>query len=146
MCRARRTTGHGWPSFGEYVVEHHAGDLGRVLHHEMQPGNGTLPRRKGEDVDTIERDASRCHRVAGLAHHDAGQRALAGAVRAHHCVDLARADDEVDPLEDLAVADGGVEVPDLEGAHELTPSLVSAFWSASSRSSTTIDPSTTDAR
>ena len=74
---------------GEHVVERHAGHLGRVLHHEVQAGDGPLPRRQGQHVDAVEGDDPPMHLVAGLAHDDAGQRGLAGAVRAHHGVHLA---------------------------------------------------------
>src|SRR5690606_37131365 len=54
--------------------------------------------------------------VVLLAGEDAGQRGLARAVRTHDGVDLARLDLEVEPLENLVVFDGGVEVGDLEHA------------------------------
>ena len=52
----------------QHVVERHAGHLGRVLHHEVQPGRGALPRRQGEHVDAVEGDRAAEHLVAGLAH------------------------------------------------------------------------------
>src|SRR6056297_686883 len=107
--------------FGEHVVEHHAGHLGGILHHQMQAGRGAFPRRHGQDVDTVEGDRAPEHVVAGLAHHHAGQRALAGAVGAHHGMDLARRHREVDALQDLLVADGGAQAADLERAHEVSP-------------------------
>ena len=52
-----------------------------------------------------------------MAHERVGEGGLAGAVGAHDGVDLALADREVDPLEDLVLRGGGggdVQVADLE--------------------------------
>ncbi len=112
----------------EHVVEHHARHFGGVLHHEVQAGGGPLPGRQGEDVDSVERDRSLDHLVAGLAHDDGRQRALAGPVGAHHGVHLAGVDGEVDPAQDLLATDGGTQALDLECAHD------ASSWSFTSTS------------
>ena len=103
---------------GEHVDERDAGHLGRVLHHEVEAGGGALPRRQRQHVGAVERDRPGGDRVAGLAHHDRRERALAGAVRAHHRVHLARRHGEVDALQDLACRRPAREALDLERAHE----------------------------
>ena len=65
------------------------------------PACGPLPRRQAEQVDAVEGDRAAEHLVAGPAHDHVRQRRLARAVRAHHGVDLAAADGEVDALQDL---------------------------------------------
>src|SRR3546814_3545535 len=85
-----------------------------VLHGEEQPGLRALPRGEPEHLGAVEGDAAAEHLVAGPAHDDVGQRGLAGAVRAHDGVDLAGADGEVDPLEDLSTGDAGPKAADLE--------------------------------
>jgi hypothetical protein len=102
---------------GEDGVEVHAGHLGGVLHDEVETGDGALPRRHGQDVLAVEQHRPAEHLVAGLAHDDGRQRALAGAVGTHDRVDLARPDGEIDPVEDLLAGDRG-EVADLERAHD----------------------------
>ena len=99
----------------QHVVDGDAGHLGRVLHDEVQAGGGTLPRRHGEHVDAVERDRALEHLVARLAHDDRRQRALAGAVGAHHGVDLAARHGQIDAAEDLLAADGGAQRADLQG-------------------------------
>ena len=54
--------------------------------------------------------------VLALAHQHVAQRRLAGAVRAHEGMDLAERDLEVDAVEDLEVAERGVQVGDLQSA------------------------------
>ena len=66
-----------------------------------------------EQVGTVERDDA-TDVVAIPAGERVGERALARAVRAHDRVHLAGADIEVEPLEDLLVADGGGEVLDVQ--------------------------------
>ena len=53
-------------------------------------------------------------RYAGSPSSVVGERRLAGAVRAHERVDLARADGERDAAQDLVAVDGDVQVVDLE--------------------------------
>jgi hypothetical protein len=48
-----------------------------------------------------------------VAHQGAGERGLAGAVRAHQRMDLAARDVQVDAAEDLALLDAHVQVSDL---------------------------------
>ena len=66
---------------GHRVDQCHARHLGRILHDEVQPGDGALPGRHRQQVASIERDRTLEHLVARLAHHDRRQRALAGTVR-----------------------------------------------------------------
>ena len=65
------------------------------------------------------------HLVAGPAHDHVRQRRLARAVRAHDGVDLAGADGEVDPLEDLLAGHAGPQAADLEHVvgHATTTSI-----------------------
>ena len=67
-----------------------------------------------QQVLAIEADAAGGDLVLLAPGQHLGQRALAGAVRAHDGVHLARLDREVDALEDLAALDGHVQVLDLE--------------------------------
>ena len=60
----------------------------------------------------VERDRALGHLVVRVAHQGVAQRALARAVGAHQGVDLALADRQVDPLEDLLAVDGDVQVLD----------------------------------
>ena len=114
--RARRRCRARWraKAASSTSTSGHAGHLGGVLHGEEQAGLGPLPRRHGEHVDPVEGDRAAEHLVAGPAHDDVRQRGLAGAVRAHDGVDLARADGEVDPLEDLLAGHAGPQALDLQ--------------------------------
>ena len=67
-----------------------------------------------EHVDAVERHRALEHLVAGLAHHDRRQRALAGAVRTHDGVHLAARHGEVDAADDLLARDGGPQPADLQ--------------------------------
>ena len=92
----------------------HAGHLGGVLHGEEQPGLGPLPRRQASTSTPSRVTDPAEHLVAGPAHDHVGQRRLARAVRAHDGVDLAGADREVDPREDLLAGHAGPQAADLE--------------------------------
>ena len=78
-----------------------AGDRGRVLEGEEHPEAGPLVGAQLQDVAALPRDLAAGHDIGRVAHQRVGERRLARAVRAHDRVDLALADVEVDPLEDL---------------------------------------------
>ena len=61
----------------------------------------------------VERGRALGDLVVRVAHQGVAQGALARAVGPHQGVDLALADREVDPLEDLLAVDGDVQVVDL---------------------------------
>ena len=62
--------------------------------------------RELEDVAALPGDLAALDDVRGVAHQRVGERRLAGAVRAHDRVDLARPDLEVDALQDLVLRAG----------------------------------------
>jgi len=68
-----------------------------------------------DDVLTVEQDLALRDLVGGVAGEGRGERRLAGAVRAHDRVLLARLDREIDARDDLgAVLERGVQVLDLK--------------------------------
>src|ERR1035438_2208904 len=112
----------------------HPGDLHRVLEGQEHTGRGPVLGRQGEQVPALEEDLA--GDVVGLmAGHHVGEGALARAVRAHDGVYLARCDFEVDPPEDLVVADLGVEVLDLQH-HPTLPSRLTlrSLWASTANS------------
>jgi hypothetical protein len=94
----------------------HAGDLDRVLEGEKDSLARSLVGIEREQVLSVPRDAALRHLVAGAAGEHRGERRLAGAVRPHDRVHLARFHPEADPLEDLAAVLGqlGVQILDFE--------------------------------
>ena len=100
----------------------HARDRDGVLEGHEEAHAGPLVGVGLGDVLALEEDLALGHLEVGLAHDHVGQRRLAGAVGAHEGVDLALADREVEPLEDLLVAGPDVEVADLEISHVLSVS------------------------
>src|SRR5690606_13480241 len=107
----------GGERLDEHVLEAHPGHLGRVLHREVEAGAGPLPRRQGEEVLAVAGHGPAEDLVAGPAGDDVGEGRLAGPVGTHDRVDLAAADDEVDPVEDLLAGDGGSQAFDAQLAH-----------------------------
>ena len=79
-----------------------AGDLDRVLEREEHAFAGPLLGVHVEQVLALVEDLALGDLVGVAAGQDAGERALAGAVRPHDGVDLAGVDRQVDALEDLA--------------------------------------------
>jgi hypothetical protein len=94
-----------------HVVD--ARDLDRVLETHEDAGSGARLGRHLQEVGTVERDRA-TDVVAVASGERVGERALARAVGAHDGVHLAGADIEVEPLEDLLVANGGGEVLDVQ--------------------------------
>ena len=74
----------------------HARDRDRVLEGHEQAGAGALVRVGLGDVLAVEEDLALGHLEVRVAHDRVGERRLAGAVRAHQRVELARADVQVD--------------------------------------------------
>ena len=121
----------GCQRLGHDGVEGHAGNLGRVLHHEVQPGGGALPHRHVQDVDPGPPGVARTHVqgdragedfVAGLAHDRPGQRALARPVGTHHGMHLPTRHGQVDAAQDLGSAGSDAQAADLQGRrHPTTP-------------------------
>ena len=83
-----------------------AGDRGRVLEGEEEAEPGALVGRQLEDVAALPEDLAALDDVGRVAHQRVGEGRLARAVRAHDRVDLALADGQVDPLQDLVVGGG----------------------------------------
>ena len=97
--------------------EGHGGDarnLHRVLEGEEHAGGGALGRVHGEQVLTLPGDRARGDLVIVLAGQHISERRLAGAVRPHDGVHLARGQREVEAFEDLAAIDIDVKVLDLK--------------------------------
>ena len=90
-----------------------AGDRGRVLEREEHPEAGPLVGAQLEDVAALPVDLAAGDDVRRVAEEGVGERRLARAVGAHDRVDLALADLEVDPLEDLGgrARDGATRRP-----------------------------------
>ena len=87
---------------GAQEVRHRdAGHLDRVLHGEEQAGAGALVDGHVQHVDAVEGHRAAGDRVLRVAGDRVGQRRLAGAVRAHDRVGLARLHGQVDAAEDL---------------------------------------------
>ena len=71
-----------------------------VLEGEEDAGLGARVGRPRGDVLAAQQDLARGHHVAGVAHHDVGERRLAGPVGSHERVDLALAHHQVDAAQD----------------------------------------------
>src|SRR6266540_2531847 len=89
-------------------------DLGRVLESEEQAVLSPLVRRPLADVLAMEANLPLRDDVAGPAHQDLGERGLPRAVRSHERVDLALADRQVDPFQDLIAFHLDMEILDLQ--------------------------------
>ena len=100
-----------------HVVDVNTGYLGWVLHHQVQTRKGTLPCLLAQQFFAVDCDGTGDDVVSGLAHDDARHRRLAGPVRAHDGVHLARLHGEVDAVQNLLAGNAGLQVGDREGAH-----------------------------
>ena len=90
------------------------GNLDRILEGQEDAFAGALLGVHVEQVLAAVDDFAAGDLVAVAPGEDAGQRALAGAVRPHDGVDFAGVDGEVDAFEDLPALDAGGEVSDGE--------------------------------
>ena len=120
---------------GHEVFEPHTGHFDGVLHRDEQAARRALPRRQTEQLVAVDGDRTARHRVLGATHQRVRQRRLAGAVRPHERVDLARRDLEVDAAQDLLTVDAGVQPGDAERAHDSAPGTTSITSSPSTRTS-----------
>jgi hypothetical protein len=77
-----------------------------------------------QKVDPVEQHLTGVHLVAGLAHDDGAERALAGTVGTHDGVHLTRAQLEVDAVQDLLAGHRGDQALDLQSAHLQPPRLL----------------------
>ena len=94
-----------------------AGDRHRVLEGQEHAEAGALVDRELEEIAALPEHLAGPDHVRGVAHQRVGQGGLARAVGAHDGVDLALADGQVDPLEDLVIGvrhGGHVQVADDE--------------------------------
>ena len=89
-----------------------ARDLDRILEREEEALLGALFRSHGEQILAVVRRGARRDVVARVACQHLRQRALARAVGSHDGVDLALVNAERDAMENLVLADAGVEVVD----------------------------------
>ena len=105
----------------EEVLQRHAGDLGRVLHGQEQPGLGPLPRGHGQDVLAVHGHRAARDLVARATHDHVGQGGLARPVGAHDGVDLAALHGQVEAAQDRLAVDAGLEARDHQLAHEEPP-------------------------
>ncbi len=96
-----------------------AGDFHRILERQEHALGGALVRRHLQQVLALEQDLAAGHLVAGLAGDDVGQRRLAGAVRPHDRVDLARIHGQRQPVEDFALLDADLQVLDFKQWHHI---------------------------
>src|SRR5690606_11277942 len=104
----------------------HARDLDGILEGEEDPRPGPLVGAHGEEIPAVIGDAAR-HLVPVAPGENAGEGGLAGTVRAHDRVHLARPDLEIDSLEDFAPAVGDLRVQILYRQHQPTlPSMLTA--------------------
>ncbi len=115
---------HGVDRGAQEVRVRDARDLHGILEREEHALARAHLGRHGEKVHALEPGGALRHDVAGPPRQDVRERALARPVRAHDRVHLARADDEVDPLEDLVPVflDGSVKIRDFEKIHPTDPS------------------------
>jgi hypothetical protein len=79
------------------------GDGHRVLEREEHAQPGPLVGGQLQQIVALPQHLAGLDHVGRVAHQGVGQRRLAGAVGAHDGVDLALADGQVDPLEDLVI-------------------------------------------
>ena len=101
----------------QVLGDRHAGDRDRVLEGHEQPGAGALLGGGLGDLLAPEADLALGHLQRRVAHDRVGERRLAGAVRPHQRVDLARGHLEVEPLEDLLALGAHVQVAYLQISH-----------------------------
>jgi len=92
----------------------HPGDFDRVLEGQEQPLARPLLGVELEEIAAAVVDLARGDLVPLAARERLGERALAGPVRTHDRVDLAGADAQVDPVQDLLALDRDVQVLQLE--------------------------------
>ena len=94
----------------------------RVLEGEEEPPLRALVGPHLDDVLPVEQDLAARDLVGRVAHDRVGQGGLAGAVRAHDGMRLARVHGEVDTLDDLgAVLERDVQVLELQLCHFVLP-------------------------
>ncbi len=86
----------------------------RILEGQEHPHPGALLDRQFQQVLPLEPHLAASHLIAGMAHDDIGQRALAGAVGSHQGVGLTQANAQVHPFEDGLSRDRCAQVLDLE--------------------------------
>jgi hypothetical protein len=98
----------------EEVAVVDARDLDRVLEGEEQAFGGALLGIHLQQVLAVEGDTPLDHLVGLASGEHRGKRALAGAVRPHDGVHLARLHRERDAPQDVLVFDARVQVVDLE--------------------------------
>ena len=92
----------------------HAGDLDRVLERHEEAFARALLGVELEQILALEEDLTACDLVFRMARQHPCEGALAGAVRAHDGVHLARVDGQADTLQDVLVLHPRAQVLDLE--------------------------------
>ena len=91
-----------------------AGYLDRILEGEEHALASAIFRRKLQQVLAVVRDLTAGDVVELAAGEHLGERALAGAVGAHDGVDLTGVNRKIDPFQDFASRDFGVEIFNFE--------------------------------
>src|SRR3546814_11377004 len=88
-----------------------------VCSSDLDPRHRPLVGLHLQQVAAVETDAAAGHLVAVAAGQHVAERALAGTVRPHDGMHLARLDRQVDPLEDLLATDLDRPALDLQKRH-----------------------------
>ena len=98
----------------DQLAQLHAADRRRTLERDADAEAGALVDLEVGKVDALEEDAALGHPVARHADDRVEQGGLAAAVGAEQDVRLALIDGEIDAAQDLTVANGDVQVFDLQ--------------------------------
>ena len=92
------------------IGDAHAGNLHGVLETEEQAFTGALVYRQVEDILVLEDNLAGGDGIFGVASDDTRQGALAVAVGTHDGMHLAAVDLQVHALQNLTVADAGMQI------------------------------------
>ncbi len=104
----------------EEVGDAYSGNRHRILEGEKQPQPGALAGVEFPQIATVDADRALRDLILGMTDQSVSERALAGSVRPHQGVNLSLSDLEVDSFEDLGLADGYVQVINLQQAWHIS--------------------------
>ena len=94
-----------------------AGNFDRILKGEKHALGGALMRREAQNILAVQQHFALRDIIALASGDDIGERRFAGAVRPHDRRDLAVVNGEREAIENLAVADGDMEIFDFKHGH-----------------------------